>query len=197
MRVVLLGPPGSGKGTQGELLSAAAGVPHVSTGAMLREAADAGDPVGLEARDTIARGGFVTDAVALALVERRLGMPDASRGFVLDGFPRTAAQAVALDGLLERLGTPLDAAVELHVSTERLLARVLARRDADIAAGRRPRDDDTPETLAARVATYEELTAPVAGHYARAGLLATVDGTMPMGDVARAVLAAARHGETS
>jgi len=182
MRIVLLGPPGAGKGTQAALLAARYGIDHVSTGDMLR----ADTPVGRRCRAVIDAGGFVSDALALELVSERLRGPAAS-GFVLDGYPRTAAQVGDLDGLLAGLGHALDAVVELAVDEAGLGARVAGRAAAARARGETPRADDTPETLAARLATYRTLTAPVLARYAAEGRLARIDGMAPPETVADAL----------
>jgi adenylate kinase len=174
MRIVLIGPPGSGKGTQGAVLSERFGLDHVSTGDMLR----ADTPAGRRCRAVIDAGGFVPDALALELVEERLSAPAASGGFVLDGYPRTARQAEDLDRLLARTGSGLDAVVELGVDPSILAGRILARADAARAAGLAPRADDTPGILASRLADYAGKTAPVLDFYRSSGRLLRVDGTL-------------------
>lgn len=175
MRIVLLGPPGAGKGTQAERLSARHGVPQVSTGEMLRRSAEAGSPLGLEARALIDRGLFVPDEVAVAIVAERLAEPDAEAGFILDGFPRTAPQAASLDAMLSAAGLPLDAAVELVVDEAALLARIEGRAADALARGVTPRADDNAATLAERLARYRDLTRPVSAYYEATGRLARID----------------------
>lgn len=179
MRMVLMGPPGAGKGTQAALLCVRRGLAHVSTGEMLRRSAEAGHPLGVEAKALIDRGLFVPDAVALGIVAERLAEPDAASGFVLDGFPRTPAQAEALDALLEGRGLELDRAVELRVDEAALLRRVESRAGAARARGETPRADDTAEALAVRMERYHALTAPVLAFYRASGRLVAVDGMLP------------------
>ncbi len=189
MRIVLLGPPGAGKGTQAARLSARHGIPHLSTGEMLRHAAEMGTTAGLRAKALIDAGLLVPDADALGIVATRLHDPDALRGYVLDGFPRTVGQAEALDIMLDTHGQSLDAVVELTVDLAALVARVKARSDTAVAAGIAPRADDTPETLARRVTAYLEATQPVSDYYAASGRLSTVDG-MADPDAVEATVAA-------
>ena len=184
MRLVLMGPPGAGKGTQADVLCRRRGLAHVSTGEMLRRSAEAGHPLGLEAKALIDAGKFVPDAVALGIVSERVRLPDARSGFVLDGFPRTPAQAEALDELLATLGTPLDRAVELRVDEAALLRRIEERAAAAVARGEAARADDTAEALAVRMERYHALTAPVLNFYARSGRLAVIDGMSPPAEVA-------------
>jgi len=170
MRLVLLGAPGSGKGTQAARLKAELGVPHISTGDMLRAAVAAGTPMGLQAKAVMASGQLVSDDILLGMLEDRLAQADVEGGFILDGYPRNLVQAAALDQLLGRIGQPLDAVLKLDVPNvvivERCRIRFLAERRAD----------DDPHTVAKRLAIYAEQTAPVAEFYARAGKLQVVDG---------------------
>lgn len=178
MRVVLLGPPGSGKGTQAKLLSARLGVPAISTGDMLREAVRRDTPLGRRARAIMDAGELVPDDVVIGIIRERMESPDASGGFLLDGFPRTIAQAQALDGLLADRGTSLDAAVNLAVTEATLLERLLGR------AGSEGRSDDRPETIRERLRVYAEKTAPLVAYYEQSGLLTNVDGSGSIEDVA-------------
>ncbi|MEO7072707.1 MAG: adenylate kinase [Rhodanobacter sp.] len=170
MRLVLLGAPGSGKGTQASRLKSELAVPHISTGDMLRAAVAAGTPMGLQAKAVMAAGQLVSDDILLGMLEDRLAQADAQSGFILDGYPRNLAQASALDDLLARIGQPLDAVVKLDVPNETILARCEIRFKAE------GRADDNPDTVRKRLAIYAEQTAPVADFYARRGKLQVVDG---------------------
>jgi adenylate kinase len=185
-RLLLLGPPGAGKGTQAQLLVKRLGVPQVSTGDMLRAAVAAGTPVGRSAKGYMDRGELVPDSVVIGVAEERLGQPDAKRGFVLDGFPRTPAQAEALDQLLGRLGTPLQRCVHLMVDEEALVAR-LARR-----SGIEGRADDDEATVRNRMRVYREQTRPLVDYYAGRGLLREVDGLGSVDEVSGRVAEALR-----
>ena len=184
MRLVLLGAPGSGKGTQAELLKATLGVPHVSTGDLLRAAVKAGTPLGLKAKAVMEAGQLVSDDIVLAMLEERLAQPDAKAGFILDGYPRNVAQCEALERLLERIGQPLEVAIKLDVPTELIVDRIAGR------AAKEGRKDDTPETVRERLRVYTEQTEPVAGHFAAIGKLTTVDGVGELAEVSRRILAA-------
>lgn len=170
MRVVFLGPPGSGKGTQAKLLAKRLGVPAVSTGDMLREAVRRETALGRRAKAIMEAGELVPDDVVIGLIRERMAAPDAAAGFLLDGFPRTIAQAEALDRLLEDGGAPLDLVVNLAVPEKALLDRLLGR------AGEEGRSDDRPETIRERLRVYAEKTAPLVAFYESAGLLTHVDG---------------------
>lgn len=174
MRIVLLGPPGSGKGTQAALLKARLQVPHISTGDLLRAAVKAGTPLGLKAKAAMDAGELVSDELVLGLIEERLGQPDIADGYILDGFPRNLVQAEALDALLARLDQPVDRALELTVDEEQIVQR-LAKRGAEEG-----RSDDTEEVVRNRLLVYHQQTAPVTGYYAQRGLLVEVNG---MGDI--------------
>ncbi len=177
MRLVLLGAPGSGKGTQASRLKADLAVPHISTGDMLRAAVAAGTPMGIQAKAVMAAGQLVSDDILLGMLEDRLAQDDARAGFILDGYPRNLAQADALDGLLTRIGRPLDAVVKLEVPTETIVGRCEIRFKAE------GRADDNPQTVRKRLAVYAEQTAPVADFYARRGKLQVVDGVGELAEV--------------
>src|SRR5262252_9088638 len=171
MRLILLGPPGAGKGTQAQRLVEQFKIVQLSTGDMLRAAVKAATPVGLKAKDVMARGELVPDDVVVAIVADRIEQPDAKNGFILDGFPRTVPQAEALDRMLAQKGLRLDAAIELKVD-EGILHQRIAKRVADMKArGETLRPDDNPETLEKRVHAYRMQTAPLVSYYKRHGLL--------------------------
>ena len=176
MRVVLLGPPGAGKGTQAKELVAKHGIVQLSTGDMLRAAVAAGTPVGLKAKDIMARGELVPDAVVVSIVSDRIDQPDAKNGFILDGFPRTVPQAEALDKMLAEKGMRLDAVVELKVDPEILIRRIENRVAEMIARGEAVRADDNPEVLKQRLTSYQAQTAPLVAYYAGKKALRSVDG---------------------
>ena len=175
MRIIFLGPPGSGKGTQAKFLAERLGVPAISTGEILREAVRLGTPLGLRAKAVMDAGELVSDELMISLIEGRLAMPDASRGFILDGFPRTVAQAGALERLLAGNGQALSAVVNLSVPDAVVVDRLHGR------AVEEGRSDDRPETILERLRVYQEKTEPLAGFYRGRRLLTDVDG---MGDIA-------------
>jgi adenylate kinase len=183
MRLVLLGPPGSGKGTQAQRLVKRLGIAHLSTGDMLRAAVDAGTEIGLRAKAIMDRGDLVPDEVVIGVIAERIGQPDAAKGFVLDGFPRTVGQAEGLSRLLDNKRVKLDAVIDLRVDDEALVARVAGRAKETGAA----RADDNPATLRRRLEVYHEQTAPVAGYYEGRGLLRPVDGMLPVDQVTEAI----------
>jgi adenylate kinase len=194
MRLILLGPPGAGKGTQAQRLVAQHGIVQLSTGDMLRAAVAAGTPVGLRAKDIMARGELVPDDVVVGIIEERIAQPDARRGFILDGFPRTVAQAEALERLLERKGLKLDAVIELKVDDEALLKRIETRVAQMQARGEAVRADDNPEALKKRLDAYHAQTAPLSAHYRGKGLLKATDGMAPIDEVTQAIGALLRRG---
>jgi adenylate kinase len=170
MRLVLLGAPGSGKGTQAARLKSHLQVPHISTGDLLRAEVKAGTPLGREAKEIMARGDLVSDAILLGMLESRLSQRDTEGGFILDGYPRNLAQADALDALLRRIGQPMDFAVQLEVPSELLVQRIAGRAQAE------GRADDSPDSVRTRLRVYAEQTAPVIEFYRSHGLLTVVDG---------------------
>jgi adenylate kinase len=189
MRLILLGPPGAGKGTQAERLVEQFKVVQLSTGDMLRAAVKAETPVGLKAKDVMARGELVPDDVVVEIVADRIGEPDARNGFILDGFPRTVPQAEALDRMLEQRGLGLDAVIELRVDEGILLKRIENRVAKMTARGEPLRADDNPESLKKRLDAYRAQTAPLIGYYARKGVLKTIDGMATIEEVSAAVRA--------
>src|SRR5262245_6501856 len=187
MRLILLGPPGSGKGTQAQRLVHKHGIVQLSTGEMLRAAVAAGTPIGLQAKDIMANGGLVPDEVVVGIISDRIELPDAKKGFILDGFPRTVPQAEALDELLRKKHLKLDAVVELRVNESALLARVEKRAEETRARGEEVRLDDTPEVLTKRLAQYRSLTEPLIHYYSERRKLLTVDGMMTIEHVTREI----------
>jgi adenylate kinase len=187
MRIILLGPPGSGKGTQAQRLVQRYGIVQLSTGEMLRAAVAAGTPVGLRAKDIMAGGGLVPDDVVVGVIADRIEQPDAKKGFILDGFPRTVPQAEALDDLLKHKHLKLDAVIELRVNESALLQRVETRVAEMQARGEVVRVDDTPEVLARRLAAYRSLTEPLIHYYSERRKLLTVDGMMTIEHVTREI----------
>ena len=187
MRLILLGPPGAGKGTQAQRLVAKYGVVQLSTGDMLRAAVNAGTPIGREVADIMARGALCPDEIVVGIVEGRIQEPDASKGFILDGFPRTVPQAVALDRMLQRHGVSLDAVLELRVDEAALMRRIETRIAEMKARGEAVRDDDNAEALRRRLIAFREQTAPLIAYYQLQGVLRTVDGMAPIPDVTEAI----------
>lgn len=187
MRIILLGPPGSGKGTQAQLLVQRYGVVQLSTGEMLRAAVAAGTPVGLKAKEIMASGGLVPDEVVVGIISDRIDQPDAKNGFILDGFPRTVPQAEALDELLKHKHLKLDAVIELRVNESALLNRVETRVAQMRERGEEVRLDDTPEVLIKRLASYRSQTEPLIHYYSERRKLSTIDGMMAIDEVTRAI----------
>src|ERR1700726_975653 len=187
MRLILLGPPGSGKGTQAQRLVHRHGIIQLSTGEMLRAAVAAQTPVGLKAKDIMACGGLVPDEIVIGIISDRLDQPDAAKGFILDGFPRTVPQAEALDELLKKKHMRLDAVIELRVNESALLQRVETRAAEMRARGEEGRIDDTPEVLTKRLASYRSLTEPLIHYYSERRKLLTVDGMMTIEHVTREI----------
>ncbi|KRR25362.1 adenylate kinase [Bradyrhizobium lablabi] len=187
MRLILLGPPGSGKGTQAQRLVSRHGIVQLSTGEMLRSAVAAETPIGLQAKDIMANGGLVPDEVVVGIISDRIEQPDAKKGFILDGFPRTVPQAEALDELLKKKHLRLDAVVELRVNESALLERVEKRAEETRARGEEVRVDDTPEVLTKRLAQYRTLTEPLIHYYSERRKLLTVDGMMTIEHVTREI----------
>jgi len=194
MRLILLGPPGAGKGTQAQRLVEKYGIVQLSTGDLLRAAAAAGTPVGLRAKALIDRGELVPDDVVVPIVADRIDQPDAKRGFVLDGFPRTVPQAKALEHLLAERGLKLDGVIQLKVDEGILLKRIEKRVKDMQARGEKLRADDNPEVLRDRLTAYRARTAPLVDHYAREGLLKPVDGMAAVDDVTAAIERILRDG---
>jgi adenylate kinase len=221
MRIVLLGAPGSGKGTQSQLLQRRAGIPQISTGDLLRAAVARGTELGRQAKDAMHSGRLVDDSLVLGMIRERLGEPDTARGFILDGFPRNLAQAQALDELLDALGQPLDAVVQLEVDYGELVRRISGRRTcadcgrvfnlltsppagADLtcpktgAAHRlEQRPDDNEATVTERLRVYEEKTRPLIDFYRARGLLRVIDAEGPVDDVTRRLAEALDLAETT
>ena len=187
MKLILLGPPGAGKGTQATRLMELHGIPQLSTGDMLRAAVKSGTPVGLQAKAVMESGGLVSDEIVVGIIADRMEEPDARKGFILDGFPRTVAQAQALDEMMAKRGMKLDGVIELKVDENALLARIEKRAAETVAAGGAVRADDNPEAFRKRLVAYREQTAPVSGYYASRGALTQVDGMASIADVAKAI----------
>lgn len=184
MRLILLGPPGAGKGTQAARLVEKYGIVQLSTGDMLRAAVAAGTPVGLQARAVMEAGGLVSDAIVIGIIRDRIAEKDAAKGFILDGFPRTVAQAEALKAMLGSLNLSLDAVIELKVDQAALLGRIIKRAEEAKAAGQPVRKDDDPEVFKTRLDAYNRDTAAVTPYYASTGQLSVLDGMRPIAAVA-------------
>jgi adenylate kinase len=187
MRLILLGPPGAGKGTQAQRLVDQHKIVQLSTGDMLRAAVKAGTPIGLRAKDIMDRGELVPDDVVVGIVADRIDQPDAKNGFILDGFPRTVPQAQALDRMLSDKGLTLDRVIELKVDDGMLLNRIEKRAGETQARGEPVRADDNPETLKKRLGAYYAQTAPLSAYYAQRGKLSSLDGMTSIDQVAGAI----------
>lgn len=188
MRLVLLGAPGSGKGTQAARLKAYLHVPHISTGDLLRAEVAAGTPLGLQAKEVMARGDLVSDDILLGMLKARFSREDTRDGFILDGYPRNLAQADALNRLLQSLGQRFDAAVQLKVDNEQIIERLAGRAKAE------GRADDSPESVRHRLHVYDQQTAPVVEFYRQRGELTEVDGMGALEDVFARIVAAISPG---
>jgi adenylate kinase len=187
MRLILLGPPGAGKGTQAARLVEKHGIPQLSTGDMLRAAVAAGTPVGLKAKAVMEAGGLVSDEIVIGIIADRINEPDARKGFILDGFPRTVAQAVALDTMLGEKDMKLRAVLELRVDQTKLVDRIIKRAAEARAAGQPVRKDDDPDVFKTRLDAYNRDTAVVAPYYAKRGQLTVIDGMQSVDAVTAAI----------
>jgi adenylate kinase len=191
MRIVLLGPPGSGKGTQATMLVEQLKLPHISTGALLRNAAKRGTALGLQAKAITDKGELVPDDIMSDMIEERLSRDDVANGFILDGYPRNVSQAESLDAMLERLNTPADEAIHIDIDPEQIIKRIAKR------AKEEGRSDDTEETVRNRMRVYEEQTAPVADYYAERGLLTRVLGNGDKEEILQRILSVLNLNSTS
>ena len=189
MRMILLGPPGAGKGTQSVRIAERFSIPQLSTGDMLRAAVAAQTPVGLKAKAAMDAGALVSDEIVVGIVADRIEESDAANGFILDGFPRTVAQAEALDAMLKGKGQPLDIVLEFVVDEGILLDRIATRARETEARGEPVRKDDNPEVFKTRLEAYKEQTAPLSDHFKGTGLLRQVDGMKPIDAVTQEVFA--------
>jgi adenylate kinase len=187
MRLILLGPPGAGKGTQATRLTEKFRIPQLSTGDMLRAAVHAGSPIGMKAKAVMDSGALVSDEIVVGIIADRISEPDAKGGFIMDGFPRTVAQAEALDAMLAGHGMKLDAAVELVVDAPQLVGRIEQRAAQAAAAGQPVRKDDNPVVFKNRLDAYFRDTAAVTPYYRAKGLLREVDGMAAIQDVSKAI----------
>jgi len=187
MRLIFLGPPGAGKGTQAARIVAKHGIPQLSTGDMLRAAVAAGTPIGVKAKAVMDSGALVSDEIVIGIVADRIEEPDAKKGFILDGFPRTLAQAEALDAMLASKGLKLDRVLELKVDQSKLVERIVKRADEAKAAGQPVRKDDDPEVFKTRLEAYNRDTAVVAPYYAKRGQVIDIDGMQPIDAVTAAI----------
>jgi len=184
MRLIFFGPPGAGKGTQAKRLEEVRGLKQLSTGDMLRAEIAASSDIGLDAKSYMDKGELVPDAVLVAMIEHCITEPDCAHGFILDGFPRTIPQAKALDAMLEKHGTPLDAIIEFQVDEEELFARVRRRAEDSLKNTGSVRSDDNEDVLKNRLKVYNDLTAPLLPYYRDKGLVKAINGMNPVGQVA-------------
>lgn len=187
MRLIFLGPPGAGKGTQAARIVAKHGIPQLSTGDMLRAAVAAGTPIGVKAKAVMDAGGLVSDEIVIGIVADRIDEADAKKGFILDGFPRTLAQAEALDAMLASKGLKLDTVLELKVDQSKLVDRIVKRAEEAKAAGQPVRKDDDPEVFKTRLEAYNRDTAVVSPYYAKRGQVIEIDGMQPIDSVTAAI----------
>lgn len=187
MNLILLGPPGAGKGTQAEQITAKHGIVQLSTGEMLRAAVKAGTEIGLKAKAVMESGGLVSDEIVVGIIADRIDEPDCANGFILDGFPRTLPQAAALEQLLDSKGKTLDAVIEIKVDDEILVSRIENRAKETLAAGGTVRSDDNAEALKIRLMAYYRETAPLIGYYFAKDRLKTVDGMADIADVTKQI----------
>lgn len=192
MRLIMLGPPGAGKGTQAARLALRLDVPQLSTGEMLRSAVAKGSPVGLAAKEIMTRGDLVSDEIVIDCVFERISEPDAANGFILDGFPRTLGQAKAFDAEMKKADTKLDVVLELKVDEAALLDRIIYRAREAKAAGLPVRADDNPQTFKVRLDAYRAQTEPLTEYYRNTGLLRTINGLLPIEEVTSQLLGALR-----
>lgn len=180
MRLVLVGPPGAGKGTQAEFISAHFAIPHISTGDIFRANLSAGTPLGLEAKGYMDKGDLVPDSLTTAMVKDRLQQGDVANGFLLDGFPRTSGQAEALDGILREINTPLEVVLEMQADEDEIVGRLLAR----------GRSDDSEEVIRHRLKVYADQTAPIISYYKNSGILRTINGLGSVAEVTERAISA-------
>lgn len=190
MRLILVGPPGAGKGTQAARLVEKYGIPQLSTGDMLRAAVAAETPIGLQAKEVMNSGGLVSDEIVVGIIRDRIAEDDAKKGFILDGFPRTLAQAEALDEMLKDSGVELNSVLELRVDQSQLVDRIINRAEEAKAAGQPVRKDDDPEVFKQRLEAYNRDTAIVVPYYEKSGLLTVIDGMQAIDDVSASIEAA-------
>ena len=187
MRLILVGPPGAGKGTQAARLVEKYGIPQLSTGDMLRAAVAAETPVGLQAKAVMDAGGLVSDEIVVGIIRDRIAEDDAKKGFILDGFPRTLAQAEALDDMLSENSLKLNAVIELRVDQTKLVDRIINRAEEAKAAGQPVRKDDDPEVFKDRLEAYNRDTAVVVPYYEKTGLLSVIDGMQAIDEVTASI----------